>query len=358
MEEKKEEAATAEIVEKELTVEETKDKKIKNLISLSILLAGLLVGSLFVDVAQMIRGGGFSQKILNKSDVFSLNGKTWVAYEEPLVKIKVLTDDTCEKCAPDQAILGLKRELPTILTEKVDVSSDEGKALVGTFNIRTIPAFIFSKNIEDTALFAQAQAVFEQKGDQYLLDSAAVGLPVGKYTETPQIKDGDITVGPKDAKVKIVQFSDFQCPFCKQMHETVVAPMLKEYGDKVQFVFKHLPLSIHPQAQNAALASECANEQGKFVAYADKLFAAQAEWGKTEGTQTFKNYARQSGLNASQFNQCMDSNKYAEKINADTQEAQSFGISGTPATFLNEQFSGGVVPYASFKQSIDEELAK
>lgn len=358
MDNQKNEINPAEIVEKELSPEEAADKKIKNLISLSILLAGLLVGSLFVDVAQMVRGGGFSQKILNKSDVFSLNGRTWVAYDEPLVKIQVLTDDTCEACQPDEAILGLKREMPTILTEKVDVSSDAGKELLEKFNIKTIPAFIFSKDIEQSALFAQAQSVFEEKDGQYLLNSAAVGLPVGKYTEIPSIGENDIVIGSRDAKVKVIEYSDFQCPYCKQMHETVVAPMLKEYGDKIAYVYKHLPLNFHPQAQNAALAGECANEQGKFVAYANKLFASQTEWGATQGTQSFKNYARQIGLNASQFNQCMDSNKYADKINDNTQEAQDFGISGTPGTFVNDQFNGGVVPYASFKQSIDAELAK
>ncbi len=358
MEDNKDEITQAEIVEKELSPEEAKDKKIKNLISLTILLGGLLVGSLFVDVAQMVRGGGFSQKILNQSDVFTLNGKTWVAYEEPLVKVQVLTDDTCEKCNPEETVVVLKKEMPTILTEKVDINSEAGKNLAEKFNVKSIPAFIFSKDIEQSALLAQAQAVFEQKDDQYLLNSSAVGLPVGKYLEMPTIGENDIVVGSRDAKVRVIEYSDFQCPYCKQMHDSVIAPMLKEYGDKVAYVYKHLPLNFHPQAQNSALASECANEQGKFLAYANKLFATQAEWGKTEGTQSFKNYARQIGLNASQFNQCMDSNKYADKITANAQEAQSFRISGTPGTFLNDQFNGGVVPYASFKQSIDAELAK
>lgn len=358
MEEKNNDINQAEIVAKQLSPEEKSDKKIKNLISLSILLGGLLVGSLFVDVAQIVTGGGFSQRILNKSDIFSLNGKTWVAYEEPLVRVQVLTDDTCEKCTPDEAIVGLKREMPTILTEKVDINSEAGKVLAQKFEIRTVPAFIFSKDIEQSALFAQAQAVFKNKDGQYLLDSAAVGLPVGKYLETPQVNENDIVIGNRDAKVKVIEYSDFQCPYCKQMHETVIAPMLKEYGDKIAFVYKNLPLDFHPQAQNAAMAGECANEQGKFQAYADKLFATQATWGVVTGTQSFKNYARQVGLNATQFNQCMDSSKYKDKITADTQEAQSFGISGTPGTFVNDQFSGGVLPYASFKQSIDEELAK
>lgn len=359
VEEQKKDEILAGDIKKEISLEEVKDKKIKNLISLSILLGGLFVGSLFVDIAQIVRGGGFSQKILNESDVFSLDGKTWVAYQEPLIKLQILTDDTCENCSPEEAIIGLKRELPTILTEKVDVKSENGKKLIEKFGIKSIPAFVFGKDIEKAALFAQAQSVFEQKDDQYLLNSAAVGLPVGKYMETPKIKDGDLIIGNKDAKVKVIEYSDFQCPYCKQMHETIVAPMLKEYGDKIAYVYRHLPLNFHAQAQNAALASECANEQGKFSAYADKLFATQEEWGGKEGTINFKNYARQLGLNSTQFNQCVDSNKYADKIAADAREAQELGISGTPGTFLNDQFTNGAISsYETFKKSIDAELSK
>jgi len=114
--------------EVEETEEEKKDKKIKNLISAIILLAGLFVGSLFVDVAQMVRGGGFSERALKSTDVFSSGGKTWVAYSEPLVKVQVISDDTCEACKPDEVLIGLKQALPTISNEKIDFNS-EGAAI-------------------------------------------------------------------------------------------------------------------------------------------------------------------------------------------------------------------------------------
>lgn len=336
-----------------------KEKRIKNLISLAVLLGGLFVGSLFIDVFQMVRGEGFSQRVLNKSDVFALGGKTWVAYSEPLIKVEVLMDDSCEACNPEEAIVGLKRELPTILTQKVDVNSEAGKKLLSDVGIKTIPAFIFSKEIENAALFAQAKAVFEQKGDKYLLNSAAVGLPVGKYIETPKIEEQDMKVGLDDAKVKIVQFSDFQCPYCRQMHETVITKILKEYGDKVQFVFKNFPLSFHAQAENASLAAQCASEQGKFIEYGNKLFATQDTWGKVkDASSIFKGYASQLGLKYNEFSQCFDSKKYADKIKSDTEYGQSFGISGTPGTFVNGEFRSGLVQYDEFKALVDAELTK
>lgn len=337
--------------------ENPKDKKIKNLVSLAILFGGLFVGSLFVDVIQLIKGEGISQRTLSKTDVFELDGKTWVAYNEPLVTLKVITDEECEKCDPDEALVSLRRMLPTILVQKVDTKSEEGKKMAQDFNIKTIPAFVFSKELEKTNLFGQAKAVFGEKNSQYVLNNLAVGIPAGKYLEYPAIGENDIAVGNKDAKVKIMAFSDFQCPFSKAFHATV-KKVLEEYGDKALFVYKQLPLDFHPQAQNAALASECANEQEKFLEYADKLFENQSNWGKLEGTQSFKDYARQLGLNASQFNSCLDGQKYKEKVGQNQKEAEEFGISGTPAIFINDQFENGAISFDKIKEIIDSELGE
>lgn len=343
----------------EVTVEESsKDKKIKNLISLAILLGGLFVGSLFVDVAQLIKGGGFSFSRLPGADVFQSGGKTWVSYTDPIINVKVINDDSCEACKPDEALLGLKRILPTLLTQKVDQNSEEGQKMIADFGIKSLPAFVFAKDVDKTDFYQQASAVLEKKNDQYVLNTAQVGLPVGKYLELPAISDSDIKIGSVDAKVKMIVFSDFQCPYCKAFHPTI-KQALSEYGDKVLFSFKQFPLSnIHPQALPAALASECANEQGKFLPYADKLFEKQAEWGKTTGTQSFKTYATQLGLNASQFGTCLDSKKYQSKVDADQTEGQSFGISGTPDVFVNSQFQTGAVDYPTLKKMIDQELSK
>ena len=134
--------------------------------------------------------------------------------------------------------------------------------------------------------------------------------------------------------------------------------MLGEYSGKVLFVYKHFPLNFHLQAENAALASECANEQGKFVAYGDKLFETQSEWQNTKDTQKFKTYALQMGLISSQFNKCLDDKKYQSKIERGKSEGASFGVSGTPATFVNGQFKNGAISYDELKKTIEEELAK
>lgn len=294
-----------------------KAKKIKTLISLAILLGGLFVGSLFVDVAQLLSGQGFSPRKLNNTDVFTQNGKTWVAFSQPIINVKVLTDDSCENenCKPDQILIFLRRIMPTMVANKIATDSAEGKALIDQFGIKTIPAFVFSEEVKQADIYAQAPQLFTEKDNRLALDTVQMGAPVGKYLTLPTVADDDVVIGSRDAKVKVIEFSDFQCPYCKAFQASI-KQMLSDYGDKVEYVYKFFPLDIHPQAQNAALAGACANEQGKFLDYANNLFDKQDEWGKTTGTQKFKDYARQLGLNATQFNQCLDSKKYADKVAA------------------------------------------
>lgn len=333
------------------------DKKVKNLISAVILLAGLFVGSLFVDMAQLFQGGGFSRKNLDKASVFEADGKTWVAYEEPAVSLKVISDDNCEACDPSEVLVWMRRIMPTISPERISFDSDEGKELINKFGIKSLPAFVFDEKAAETNFYLQAQVLFEEKDGQYVLNTQELGLEPGKLLASPEIEEGDPVLGQKDAKVKVVVFSDFQCPYSK-MFETSLRSNAETYGDRVEFSFKHYPLSFHKQAENAALASECANEQGKFWEYADKLFATQDEWGEQDGTVLFKTYASSMGLNYNQFVQCMDSKKYQDKVDQDIAEAGSFGITSTPSIFVGDQFKSGALDEASLGDLIESELNK
>ncbi|MEI7891257.1 MAG: thioredoxin domain-containing protein [bacterium] len=341
------------------TEEEKKDKKIKNLISAVILLSGLFVGSLFVDAIQMAKGGGFSQHALDTSDVFASGGKTWVAYPDPLVKVQVISDDTCEACKPDEVLIGLKQALPTISNEKIDANSLQGQKLITKFNIKTIPAFIFSKEIEKTDLFAKAEPFLDKQGDFYAIKSAEAGFPVGKYISAPRIADNDIIIGSKDADVKIVLFSNFQNPTDKKNYETIVSPMLKEYGDKVEVAFKNYVPASATQAISAALASLCANEQGKFLPYADKLFATQDAWGKAkDATSLLKGYAATTGLNAGDFNKCLDEKRYKDLLTQSLADGQSFGVASTPSIFVGNDLQPAAAKYDDIKSTIDKKLTK
>ncbi len=351
--EKTEENATKENVLKE------EGSFLKNIVSVLIIVTGLFFGSIFVDITQLISGQGISQKILGESDVFESGEKTWVAFDESIVHVSVLTDEECQECDPSQALLFLRRYMPTMLAKEISANSDEGKKLIEQEKVKTLPAFVFDADVMESSFYLQAAQLFQANEAKTLftLDIAQLGLSVGKYLVLPEIKESDIIVGDKNAPVTLVEFSDFECPYCRVLHPTI-GQALEEFDGKVRFVYKHLPLSFHPQAENAALASECANEQDKFMEYADILFEKQEEWSGTEGTSLFKRYATTARLNTKEFNICLDSQRYKEKVSSDAQEAQEFGISGTPGMFVGGQFLGGAAQYETLQAMIVSELEK
>lgn len=159
------------------------------------------------------------------------------------------------------------------------------------------------------------------------------------------------TRGPEGAKVTIVEFSDFQCPFCSRAHDTV-EEVMKQYGGKVRLTFRHFPLEFHAQAPKAAEASLCADEQKKFWEYHDALFANQEKLQLDD----LKAAAKTLGLDAEKFNTCLDSGKMAEVVKADTAAGKKVGVSGTPAFFINGVMLSGAQPIEEFKKIIDAEL--
>jgi protein-disulfide isomerase len=164
----------------------------------------------------------------------------------------------------------------------------------------------------------------------------------------------DPSLGAANAPVTVIEFSDFQCPFCLR-----VVPTLKRlreaYGDRVRIVWKDFPLtSIHPQAFKAAEAGQCAREQGKFWDYHDRLFANQ----QALQPEFLKKYATELGLDATKFNACLDTAKYAERVQEQMGVGNSLGVSSTPSVFINGRLVSGAHPYETFTAIIDEELQR
>lgn len=169
------------------------------------------------------------------------------------------------------------------------------------------------------------------------------------------VKDAVFLAGNKDAKVKIVEFTDFECPFCAKFFTDTLPQIEKEYLDsgKAAFYIRHFPLySIHPNAENASLAAECAREQDKFEQMHDMIFENQ----KTMSVSDFKSHASELGLNTTQFNSCLDSKKYKANVDRDVKLGDEVGVSGTPAFFINGKFISGAQAFATFKSTIDSEL--
>jgi protein-disulfide isomerase len=157
--------------------------------------------------------------------------------------------------------------------------------------------------------------------------------------------------GPAKAPVTIVEFSDFQCPYCIKAEETV-KQVLEAYPDKIRLVYRDFPLPMHPLAPKAAQASQCAQDQAKYWEMHDKMFASG---GKLE-VPDLKQYARDVGLDGDRFDKCLDSNEKEPVVKGHHEYGETLGVSGTPAFFINGRFLNGAVPIEEFKKIIDEEL--
>lgn len=173
--------------------------------------------------------------------------------------------------------------------------------------------------------------------------------------------DDDPTLGNSKAKVTIVEFSDFQCPFCRRFWKETFPVLKNDYIDsgKVKFVYRDFPLQFHPGAEPAAQASECADDQGKFWEMHDKIFEEQEKQGSGTiqfGVTDLKKWARELGLNTAVFNQCLDSGKYKAEVAKDLADGQSYGVSGTPSFFINGKMLVGALPYENFKAEIEAAL--
>ncbi len=173
--------------------------------------------------------------------------------------------------------------------------------------------------------------------------------------------------GNQKAPVTIVEFSDFQCPFCESFFSQTLPQLEQSYieSGKVRLVYRDFPLpSIHPNAVAASLAAQCANEQGKFWQYHDMLFSDQPQWAGLDAVNaigTFEQYAVQLGLNSANFTTCLDSSTYLGTVQKNFQDGRSYSVSGTPTFFIGNDKDGyvqlvGAQPYSVFQQTIDKQL--
>jgi protein-disulfide isomerase len=188
--------------------------------------------------------------------------------------------------------------------------------------------------------------------------SNGTGLPTQVQEQPPaggMNITGSASRGNDSAKVVVVEFSDFQCPYCGNAARDAVAQIERDYVNtgKVKLVFKHFPLTqMHQYAQKAAEAAECAKDQGKFWEMHDKLFSNQAAL----TVDDLKRYASDLGLNTAEFNQCLDSGAKTQFVQNDIAYGTQLGVTGTPTFYINGNQIVGAQPYATFKQAIDTAL--
>ncbi len=167
-------------------------------------------------------------------------------------------------------------------------------------------------------------------------------------------EDGDPSIGPADAPITIIEFSDYQCPYCQRWHEQVWPKLLETFPDEIRLVYRDFPLySIHAEAAPAAAAANCAAEQDAYWQFHDLLFDGGLELGR----ETYLSYAGDLGLNLTDFETCLNDNRYESEVTADYEYALGLGIQSTPTFFINGIALVGAQPFEVFQEVIELELA-
>ena len=238
-------------------------------------------------------------------------------------------------------------------------------ALIGIAIIATFFAGVYVSNFDSNQVSEEELQEAISKLELKLLQNQ---LPTGQPTPIVKISaDDDPVIGDPNAPISIIEFSDFQCPFCARFHIQTLPSILEEYVDqgKVKLIFRDFPIqNIHPNALPASVAAECANEQGKFKEMHDKLFEYQNQWNRVEtvdAVSLFNEYAVEMNLEQETFESCLSNGKYIDEIKKDLEDGRDYGVSGTPGFFIGNDKIGyvelkGAQPFDSFKKVIDAQL--
>ena len=258
-------------------------------------------------------------------------------------------------------------------------SNQEGKNV--TIRKRTFSGLIVGIIVAvAVAAFFAGSHISDQNSNQLTqkdLDDAIAKLELKMMqqrlpTSQPQLPakisaDDDPIIGNPEAPITIIEFSDFQCPFCARFHVQTLPSLMEEYIEqgKVKLVFRDFPIqNIHPNALPAAVAAECANDQEKFKGMHDLLFENQKQWSGLETSSalsTFIQYAKDLQINEDEFRECLTEGKYLDEIRKDLEDGRNYGVSGTPGFFIGNDDIGyvelkGAQPFDSFKKVIDSQL--
>lgn len=196
-------------------------------------------------------------------------------------------------------------------------------------------------------------------------DAQAAAGPAEAVTQLTDDQWKEVTgnsryvMGNKNAKVAVVEFTDYQCPFCGQFFTNTYGQIKKDYIDtnKISYSVQNLPLAFHPNAHISAEAAECAGDQKKFFEMHDKLFGTQADWSdEADAKPKFEGYAKEIGINVDQFKKCLADGKFKQVVDDDNALASKIGASGTPTFIINGKLLVGAQPYSEFQKALDEAL--
>jgi protein-disulfide isomerase len=247
------------------------------------------------------------------------------------------------------------------MAEKNSVEIDKIKSTNKMLVVALIIAAFFLGSLTNKVSTIEKEAT-QATAPQAVPDDSGAQPTAGKIKP---VTSSDHTRGNKNAKVTLVEYSDFECPFCQRFHP-VTQELLKTYGDKIRLVYRHFPLTFHANAQKEAEASECIAELGgqdAFWKYVDTIFERTTANGTGFALEKLGPLAGELGVNQAEFQTCLDSDKYEKLVKDQIADGTKGGVSGTPSTFIIDpkgetQLIVGAQPIEAFKTEIDKALAK
>ncbi|MCI0391105.1 MAG: thioredoxin domain-containing protein [Acidobacteria bacterium] len=269
---------------------------------------------------------------------------------EALIVERLLADEAAKRGIPMQSLIDVvvKPKVAPATEQEVEAFYQANKARLS--GDETVLKPRIKAYLENQRLMAEREAFIQSLRSQ---------AKVAVYLKTPNFRvdvstDGAPFRGAATAPVTIIEFSDFHCPFCLNV-QTTLNQLLARYGKKIKIVYRNLTIDqLHPGARKAAEAAQCANDQGKFWAYHDKLYAGTSD----ASLEKLKALAAEVALDVAAFERCMMSGKHQATVEKDLEEGNRLGITGTPAFFINGRVLSGAQPLENFIRIIDEELAR
>ena len=323
----------------------------------------LLLAAILVSACQKVDGAKIAEvngQPIVASDLQKYAGREIFVQRENLYKLEkqkleeyitayLLTREAKKRGVPVETVLDqeVNSKILPVGDDEIDMFYKLNKARI---------AVDLDKAREQIRGYLHNQKIQAQKA--LFLKSLRSNAKVVTYLKPPPVFRAELSIagepfkGSEKARVTIVKFEDFHCPFCKQAQPTL-NELLSRYNGQVRLVHKDLPLeSLHPQARQAAEAARCAYEQGKFWEYHDKLYANSPK----ASADDLKSYGKEVGLNVDSFDRCFASGKYKAVVQKDLNEGAQLGLTGTPTFFINGREISGNLPLKAFEAIIDEEL--
>lgn len=319
--------------------------------------------------------------VLNNPVTEDIVTRATTSQNDDLYGLLIVEDSSCTNCNVDYFSDQIKTNLiPELSIEKIEYTSDVGKIIIENLGIKIAPVYLFTKSVDkrdDWEKLANVLIPVEIVGTNYYLLNPMV-LESKVLIENPIQTPTAITIGNKNAKVTLVEFSDFECPVCALMKGSpklssefkvqspdfvpTIPKIMEEYVEtgKVKYIFYNLPVDrIHKSARAAHNAALCANAQNEFKSYSDELYNQREIWVDSNNTnEVLINFASELGLSKSQFKTCINEQTYNTQIDEEIKLAMPYGVGGTPTYFVNKQILSGLTDYETFSSIIDAELAK